>query len=151
MDDQKITTNSMGRKTLHCVGVSTLVKDKEAIFLSDLEEITIVDPADVKLVPDNSPFFRRAQLFIESQWRQRIPTDTDLHIGNKAAMDLSSNEKTTMIHLFGIMYAEEIKGCGSTPKEILKLANMPESYQTEISKGVRLSKYVDVKERYSNL
>lgn len=85
---KKITTNSMGRKTLHCVGVSTLVKDKEAIFLSDLEEITIVDPADVKLVPDNSPFFRRAQLFIESQWRQRIPTDTDLHIGNKAAMDL---------------------------------------------------------------
>ena len=46
---------------------------------------------------------------------------------------------------------EEIKGCGSTPKEILKLANMPESYQTEISKGIRLSKYVDVKERYSNL
>lgn len=25
---------------------------------------------------------------IESQWRQRIPTDNNLHIGNKAAMDL---------------------------------------------------------------
>lgn len=85
---KKINTNSMGRKTLHCVGISTLVKDKEAIFLSDLEDIKIVNPAEVKLVPDNSPFFRRAQLYIESQWRQRIPTDTDLHIGNKAAMDL---------------------------------------------------------------
>ena len=85
---KKITTNNMGTKTLHCVGISTLVKDKEAIFLSDLEEIKIVDPAEVKLVPDNSPFFRRAQLFIESQWRQQIPTDTSLHIGNKAAMDL---------------------------------------------------------------
>ena len=85
---KKISTNNMGNKTLHCVGVSTLVKDKEAIFLSDLEEIKIVDPAEVKLVPDNSPYFRRAQLFIESQWRQKIPTDTNLHIGNKAAMDL---------------------------------------------------------------
>ena len=85
---KKIATNNMGKKTLHCVGISTLVKDKEAIFLSDLEEIKIVDPAEVKLVPDNSPFFRRAQLFVESQWRQKIPTDADLHIGNKAAMDL---------------------------------------------------------------
>lgn len=85
---KKIATNNMGKKTLHCVGISTLVKDKEAIFLSDLEEIKIVDPAEVKLVPDNSPFFCRAQLFVESQWRQKIPTDADLHIGNKAAMDL---------------------------------------------------------------
>ena len=85
---KKITTNSMNVQALYCVGISPLVKDKEAIFLEDLEEIKIVDPAKVKLVPDNSPFFRRAQLFVESQWRQRIPTDTNLHIGNKAAMDL---------------------------------------------------------------
>ena len=63
----------------------------------------------------------------------------------------SSNEKTTMIHLFGIIYAKEIKECGSTPKDILKIANMPESYQTEISKGIRLSKYVDVKKEFYNL
>lgn len=85
---KKITTNSMNVEALYCVGISPLVKDKEAIFLEDLEEIKIVDPAKIKLVPDNSPFFRRAQLFVESQWRQRIPTDTNLHIGNKAAMDL---------------------------------------------------------------
>lgn len=69
-------------------------------------------------------------------------TVRELAMRLKEMYENSSNEKTTMIHLFGIMYAEEIKGCGSTPKEILKLANMPESYQTEISKGVRLSKYV---------
>ena len=65
-------------------------------------------------------------------------TVRELAMRLKEMYENSSNEKTTMIHLFGIMYAEEIKGCGSTPKEILKLANMPESYQTEISKGVRL-------------
>ena len=71
---KKITINSMNVETLHCVGISTLVKDKEAIFLEDLEDIKIVDPSKVKLVADDSPFFRRTQLYVESQWRQRIPT-----------------------------------------------------------------------------
>lgn len=85
---KKIETNNLGNKTLHCVGISTLVKDKEAIFLTDLEQITLVNPAEITLIPDASPFFRRTQLYLESQWRQKIPTDADLHIGNKAAMDL---------------------------------------------------------------
>lgn len=49
---KKIETNSLGNKTLYCVGISPLVKDREAIFLTDLEEIQIVDPAEVKLVAD---------------------------------------------------------------------------------------------------
>jgi hypothetical protein len=57
----------------------------------------------------------------------------------------SPNEQTTMIHLFGIKYAEEIRDSGITPREILKKADMQESYQTEINKGIRLSKYVKIK------
>lgn len=85
---RKIEKNTMGNKALHCVGVSPLVKNKESIFLADLEDITIVNPAEVKLVKDTSPYFKKSKLFLESQWRQKIPTDTDLHIGDKAAMDL---------------------------------------------------------------
>lgn len=85
---KKIETNSIGNKTLFCVGISTLVKDREAIFLSDLEEIQVVNPAEVKLVADNSPFYKKTLLHIESQWRQQLPTDANLHIGHKAAMDL---------------------------------------------------------------
>lgn len=85
---KKIDKNSLGNKTLHCIGISPLVKDKEAIFLTDLEQIQIVNPAEVKLVPDGSPFYKRTLLFLESQWRQRIPTDANLHIGHRAAMDL---------------------------------------------------------------
>lgn len=85
---KKIETNSLGNKTLYCVGISPLVKDREAIFLTDLEQIQIVDPAEVKLVADNSPFYKRALLYLESQWRQQIPTDANLHIGHHAAMDL---------------------------------------------------------------
>ena len=64
---------------------TALVKDREAIFLTDLEAIQIVDPAEVKLVADASPFYKRALLYLESQWRQQIPTDANLHIGHKAA------------------------------------------------------------------
>ena len=85
---KRIEKNTMGNQTLHCIGISPLVKDREAIFLTDLEEIKVVDPAEVKLIPDTSSHFRRTQLFLESQWRQQIPTDSDLHIGDKAAMDL---------------------------------------------------------------
>lgn len=85
---RKVETNSMGNKAVHCAGISPLVKDSEAIFLTDLEQITIVNPAEVTLVKDTSPYFRKSRLYIESLWRQKIPTDTALHIGYKAAMDL---------------------------------------------------------------
>lgn len=84
---KKIETNSLGNKALYCVGISPLVKDKDAIFLSDLEEIQIVNPAEIKLIPDHSPRYKRSLLYLESQWRQQIPTDTNIHIGYKAAMD----------------------------------------------------------------
>lgn len=84
---KKIETNSLGNKALYCVGISPLVKDKEAIFLTDLENVQIVNPAEVKLVPDHSARFRRSLLYLESQWRQKIPTDANIHIGYKAAMD----------------------------------------------------------------
>ncbi len=72
-------------------------------------------------------------------------TCRELALELKSMYENSSNEKTTMIHLFGIKYADEIKQVGCTPREILKTADMPESYQTEISKGIRLAKYVNVK------
>jgi superfamily II DNA or RNA helicase len=85
---KKVETNSLDRKTIYCVGISKLVKDYQAVFLTDLETIEPVDPAKVNLVIDDSPFFRKSRLFIESQWRRKTPTDAALHIGNRAAMDL---------------------------------------------------------------
>lgn len=58
---------------------------------------------------------------------------------------IPAKEKTIMIHLFGIMYADVIKNNGFTPKNILKYADMPESYNVEINYGIKLAKYVVVK------
>ncbi|MCR4706668.1 MAG: DEAD/DEAH box helicase [Clostridiales bacterium] len=85
---KKCETNSLGNQTLQCVGISPLVKDKTAYFLSDLERVQIIDPAKTKLVTDNSARFTCSRLFIESLWRQKIPTDARLHIGHHAVMNV---------------------------------------------------------------
>ena len=54
-------------------------------------------------------------------------------------------EKLTMIHLFGIKYANVIIENGYSRKEIIQKANMRESYLTELSKGMKLSNYVKIK------
>lgn len=84
---KKVETNSLDKKTIYCTGISKLVKDHPAIFLADLEDIEIVDPKKVKLIIDDSHFYKKSRLFIESQWRQKTPSDSALHIGNRAAMD----------------------------------------------------------------
>ena len=81
------STDSMA---LSCVGLSEIVKDKEAIFLTDpeLDTCTIIDPAETKLVPDDSPSYRNSLLYIESLLRQTPPTDENLYVGHTAAMDV---------------------------------------------------------------
>ncbi len=85
---KKADRNSYGNSTLQCVGITPLVKDKQAYFLSDLEKIEVVDPAQTKIVIDRSSHHNRARLYLESQWRQMIPTDTALHLGHKAVMNV---------------------------------------------------------------
>ena len=54
-------------------------------------------------------------------------------------------DSTTMIRLFGIKYSEELKSCDSSMSEIAELAEIGINYHAEISKGIRLAKYVNIK------
>ena len=54
-------------------------------------------------------------------------------------------EAVAMIHLFGIKYAEDIQSLGVSKRAIAQAAGLEESYGTEISKGVKLSRYVYLK------
>lgn len=77
-----------GGHLLTCDGISELVRGKEGLFLTGLEQkIEILDPAKTRLVEDESTNYQAAQLYIESQLRQRVPTDDMVHFGHKAAMD----------------------------------------------------------------
>lgn len=77
-----------GGHLLICDGISELVRGKEGLFLTGLEEnIEILDPAKTKLIEDDSANYQASQLYIESQLRQRVPTDNLVHFGHNAAMD----------------------------------------------------------------
>ena len=89
---RRVDRASSGGKALTCVGLSELVKDKEALFLSHVEAlrkpIEVLDPAQTKLVPDTSNHYQDSLLYLESLLRQTPPTDSKLYIGHQAAMDL---------------------------------------------------------------
>ena len=52
---------------------------------------------------------------------------------------------TTMIRLFGIMYSNEILNNKINVTEIANESIVNDSYHAEISKGIRLARYVDIK------
>lgn len=58
----------------------------------------------------------------------------------------SKGMQVTNIHTFAIFYADVIETERLNKKEILRVAGLPESYQTEISKGINLASYVQVKD-----
>jgi len=54
-------------------------------------------------------------------------------------------ESVAMIHLFGIKYADEINRLDIAKRTLAIAAGINPSYGTEISKGMKLSKYVLLK------
>ena len=86
---RSVDPSAAGGQQLLCVGVSELVREREAIFLTALEpQIEVLDPARTTLVPDRSPRFADSLLFMESHLRQAAPSDERIHVGHTAAMDL---------------------------------------------------------------
>ena len=76
-----------GAYQLVCDGVSELVREQEAVYLSTLEQMEVLDPALTRLVPDRSPGFADSLLYMESQLRTTVPNDGEIHVGHEAAMD----------------------------------------------------------------
>ena len=86
---RSVDPSAAGGQQLLCVGVSELVREREAIFLTKLEpQIDVLDPARTTLVRDRSPRFADSLLFMESHLRQAAPSDERIHVGHTAAMDL---------------------------------------------------------------
>ena len=54
-------------------------------------------------------------------------------------------EKAVQIHLFGIIYGEELASVSLS--DVLEMSGLPPSYVTEVNKGRNLSKYVELKQQ----
>ena len=85
---RRVDRTSTGGQALTVTGISELVRDKEAIFLTEIDKsIEILDPVDTKLVRDESSCYQASLLYMESLLRRTPPTDNNLYIGHQAAMD----------------------------------------------------------------
>jgi len=86
---RKAVLASDGGQQITCDGVSELVKGREGIFLTTLENnIQILDPAKTQLVLDSSSNYADSLLFIESQLRRQAINDERIHVAHQGAMDL---------------------------------------------------------------
>jgi len=65
---------------------------------------------------------------------------------NQMVLSAPKGEISTQYHLFGIMYASYIKEANFTADDIAENAGLSRKYGIEIRKGMRLSKYVELKQ-----
>lgn len=72
---------------LNCIGVSETVRNRRALFLSQLEDVTLIDPAKTQLEFDDSPQFLASRLYIEARLRQSAVQNDDIVLGHRAVMD----------------------------------------------------------------
>ena len=70
-------------------GISELVRDTEATFSTGLDEIQLLDPAEAKVVADESPGHRRSRLWLEAMARKTaVPiTDPTLTVATQGLAD----------------------------------------------------------------
>ncbi len=86
---RRVDRTSTGGQAIRVVGVSELVRGREAIFLDEIERsIEVLDPVNTRLVQDASSAYQASLVYMESLLRQTPPTDENLYIGHRAAMDL---------------------------------------------------------------
>lgn len=90
-DEEWIIQNAdqcnLGGWQLSCIGVSETVRNRHALFLTELETITLIDPARTELVYDESPTFIASRLFIEARLRQSALQTDAVVLGQHAVMD----------------------------------------------------------------
>ena len=85
---RRVDSTPDGGSQLVCDGVSELVREREAVFLTRLEpQIEVLDPARTRLVRDESPQFADSRLYMESLLRQAAPSDKRIRAGHLGAMD----------------------------------------------------------------
>ena len=84
---QRADASEHGGWQLACVGVSETVRNRQALFLSVLDEVTVLDPAGTRLVFDSSPGFIEGRLAIEARLRQSAVQGEALVMGQHGVMD----------------------------------------------------------------
>ena len=90
-DEEWIVRNidqcDLGGYQLDCIGVSETVRHRDAIFLTAIDQVKVLDPKNTELVADASPRYMASLLYLEARLRQTVPTDTAIRLGHQGVMD----------------------------------------------------------------
>jgi superfamily II DNA or RNA helicase len=104
---RRVDTTQSGGQQLTCVGLSELVRDKEGVFLTELDNnknfktrINVLKPEDTEFVADYSDSFIDSRLYLESLLRESPPTDNKIYIGHRAAMDVVAYQMQPTLQAF---------------------------------------------------
>ncbi len=84
---RSVRKTDTGGLAVSVTGLSELVRNKPAIFLTELDSPKELTPESTQLVHDPSPRYRRSRLYLESLLRKTPPTDAKLYMGHRAAMN----------------------------------------------------------------
>jgi len=76
-------------KLVRVIGASELVRDQEATFFTELDDVQPLRPEDTTLVLDPTPGFRRSRLYLEALIRKTpLPAaETRLAVGHRQLLD----------------------------------------------------------------
>lgn len=84
---RRVSRTQTGGTIIRTLGLSELVRNQEAVFLTELDTIEELRPEDTKLVPDESTQFNRSRLYLESLLRRTPPTDANIYLGHRGALN----------------------------------------------------------------
>lgn len=76
-----------GGDALRVVGLSPLVKDKEATFLTKIDTVKALRPEETALRLDDSRQFTKTRLYLESMLRRSPVSDGKIHLAHEAAIN----------------------------------------------------------------
>ncbi|MBK6606656.1 MAG: DEAD/DEAH box helicase [Leptospiraceae bacterium] len=92
----KTEVNDNGQFTLSCIGTDDLTRGQERIFITQLDNIEVIDPAETKLVADTSRGYEFSKLFLEANLRQMPLTSKEPDLENAGVFDSMKFQEDTV-------------------------------------------------------
>lgn len=124
------TTRTADGDKIRAVGVSGLVRDREATFFSGLDDVQVLRPEETRLVADTSPRFRVGRLFLEAVLRKTPLPQSERRLAMAERFLLSSNpyqQRPAELALSGLrprILIADVVGLGKTLEIGLTLAEL---------------------------
>ena len=124
------TTRTADGDKIRAVGVSGLVRDREATFFSALDNVQVLRPEETRLVADSSPRFRVSRLFLEAVLRKTPLPQSERKLAMAEGFLLSSNpyqQRPAELALSGLrprILIADVVGLGKTLEIGLTLAEL---------------------------